>query len=62
MKKNELVRKLSQNGCYIKENRTRHEWWYSPITQRHFTIPRHGAKEIPIGTIKNISKESGIKL
>ena len=62
MKGSELLRKLRAEGCHLVESRTNHDWWYSTITERHFAIPRHRAKEIPKGTLKNISKASGVEL
>ncbi|GHT16564.1 hypothetical protein AGMMS4956_19240 [Bacteroidia bacterium] len=62
MKTIEAIRKLTDNGCYLESNRTNHEWWYSPITNLHFPIPRHKNKELPKGTLNSISKASGVKL
>jgi predicted RNA binding protein YcfA (HicA-like mRNA interferase family) len=62
MKTVEAIRKLSTAGCWLEENRTNHDWWYSPITNLHFSVPRHNSKELPKGTLKNISKASGVKL
>ncbi|MBQ3740060.1 MAG: type II toxin-antitoxin system HicA family toxin [Bacteroidales bacterium] len=38
----------------------RHDLWFSPITNSVFPIPRHGAKEVPDGTLDDIIKQSGI--
>lgn len=62
MKKNELTKKPAANGCYMKLEKTNHEWWYSPKTKQYFAIPRHGSKEVADGTLNNISKQSGVKL
>lgn len=62
MKKNELTKKLINAGCRFVRNGTRHEVWYSPLTGNEFTIPRHQAKEVAIGTFKMIIKQSGVKL
>ncbi len=62
MKTNELKRILTENGCRLVVEKTNHEWWHSPITGSNFPIPRHGAKEIPIGTLRQILKQSGINL
>lgn len=62
MKISELVRRLKALGCYLVENRANHDWWYSPITDRHFAVPRHGAKELPVGTLKSIAKQAGVSL
>ncbi len=61
MKTNEMKRRLIAGGCYLVKEKTNHEWWFSPITNKNFPIPRHGAKEIPNGTLLQISKQSGVK-
>lgn len=60
MKINELKKKLKAGGCYLAESKKRHDWWYSPLTGKHFPLPRHGSQEIPQGTLKNISELSGV--
>ncbi|MCC8167861.1 MAG: type II toxin-antitoxin system HicA family toxin [Clostridiales bacterium] len=60
MKTQELVKLLRKNSCYIIRNGSNHDIWYSNTTQKQFTVPRHKA-EIPIGTLKNILKDVGIK-
>ena len=60
MKTQELVKILRKNGCYIKRNGSRHDIWYSELSQKEFTVPRHKA-EIPVGTINNILKVAGLK-
>lgn len=68
MKIHELERKLKEAGCYFIMrcyfimHGKRHDHWYSPITEKTFPIPRHGAKEIPKGTLSAIEKESGVCL
>ena len=60
MKTQELIKLLRKNKCYILRNGSRHDIWYSEITQKQFTLPRHKAK-IPIGTLNNILKDAGVK-
>ncbi len=60
MKTQELIKLLRKNKCYVLRNGSRHDIWYSEITQRQFAIPRHKA-EIPTGTLKNILKDAGVK-
>lgn len=33
-----------------------------PTKPGRVTLPKHGSKDIPIGTIKSIAKQSGIEL
>ena len=60
MKTQELIKLLRRNKCYILRNGSRHDIWYSELTQRQFVVPRHKA-EIPTGTLKNILKDAGVK-
>ncbi|MBP3691167.1 MAG: type II toxin-antitoxin system HicA family toxin, partial [Schwartzia sp.] len=36
-------------------------WWYSPITDRKFFVPRHDSQEMRKGTAEVILKQAGIK-
>ena len=60
MKTQELLKLLKKNGCSVLRNGSRHDIWYSNITDKQFSVPRHKA-EIPIGTLNNILKDAGIK-
>ena len=42
----ELKRKLQKYGCYFLTNGKNHEWWYSPITDQKFQVPRHASEDI----------------
>ena len=61
MKIKELERKLRMAGCWFVVHGKRHDQWYSPITDLMFSIPRHGTKEVPNGTLREILKQSGVK-
>ena len=60
MKTSELTAALLRAGCYILRNGSCHDVWFSPTTNCKFTVPRHGAKEIPKGTERSIKKQAGI--
>lgn len=61
MKNKELLRILTDAGCYLLRHGASHDIWYSPISQRKFAMPRHGAKEIPTATALKIQREAGLK-
>lgn len=61
MKGSELKKELSAGGCYLFREGSNHEIWYSPITNKKFTVPRHDSKEVPSGTVRNIKKLAGIE-
>lgn len=60
MKTQELLKLLKKNGCSVLRNGSRHDIWYSNITGKQFSVPRHKA-EISTGTLNNILKDAGIK-
>lgn len=62
MRYNELIKILSRKGCVFESNGGNHDWWYSPITDRRFQIPRHRSKEVAPGTLKSILKQAGVEL
>lgn len=62
MKYSELERKLKKYGCYFVRDGSRHPIWYSPITGNEFELSFHGSQEVKFGTMKSISKQSGVKL
>ncbi|MDR1369243.1 MAG: type II toxin-antitoxin system HicA family toxin [Dysgonamonadaceae bacterium] len=62
MKYSEVERKLKKAGCYEDGELNGHPAWYSPITKQRFKMSHHGNKEAATGTLKSISKQSGVKL
>lgn len=53
MKTQELLKLLKQNGIELQGHGKKHDKYYSPITGKTFTVPRHKA-EIATGTLNNI--------
>ena len=63
MKYSELEKKLKKAGCYdTGRQMIGHPLWYSPITGFNFKMSNHKSEEIAKGTLKAISKQSGVKL
>ena len=60
MKTQELIKELKKAKCQLIRNGSRHDIWYSEITGKQFSVPRHKA-EIPVGTANNILKDEGLK-
>ncbi len=60
MKTQELLKLLKKSNCKLLRNGSRHDIWYSPVTDKQFAVPRHKA-EIPSGTLNNILKDAGLK-
>ena len=61
MKGSELKIKLRKAGCCKVNEDSNHERWFSPITKKHFWVPRHNSKEIAAGTLNKILKDAGLK-
>lgn len=59
MKQSELLKLFRKNKIVCVEHGKRHDIYYSPITNKHFPVPRH-SKEIPIGTLKSMLKDAGL--
>lgn len=61
MNKRELLKILKENDFRKLPNRGRgsHEVWFKG--KRHITIPKPSGSDYPIGTIKAILKQAGLK-
>ena len=54
-----LAKRLREAGCvFVREAKGSHEIWYSPITLRHFVVPRTIKAT---GTLRAICKQAGIE-
>lgn len=62
MKYSEVEKKLKKAGCYIVRHGGNHPIWFSPLTGRSFPVSHHKSEEAKTGTLKSISKQSGVKL
>jgi len=62
MKYSEIERKLKKAGCYESGTMGGHPLWYSPITNKHVKLSHHKSEEVAFGTLKGISKDTGVKL
>jgi predicted RNA binding protein YcfA (HicA-like mRNA interferase family) len=60
MKYSELTRMLKAAGCRLEKHKTRHDWWFSPKTGQHFTVPRHQSEEVTPKTLASIKKAAGL--
>lgn len=62
MKYSEVERKLKKAGCYQEGEMNGHPLWFSPITGRLFKMSHHKSHEVARGTLKSISKDSGVRI
>ena len=61
MKVSEIVKLIKKIGCYKVKEGTNHERWYSPVTGKEFSVPRHYSKELKTTTEHSIRKDAGLK-
>lgn len=57
MKTSDMLKELRKAGCFLLRHGKRHDIWHSPLTGNDCPVPRHGAKEVPLGTLKTIRKD-----
>lgn len=54
----DLAALLRRHGCkFVRQGKGSHEIWHSPLTGRHFVVPRRIKGE---GTLQEILKRSGV--
>ena len=58
----DVLEKLKKDGWYVVDQVGSHVQLKHPTKPGRVTLPKHGSKDIPIGTIKSIAKQSGIEL
>ncbi|MFH1051018.1 MAG: type II toxin-antitoxin system HicA family toxin [bacterium] len=59
MKRKELIKLLTKNGCLLKREGASHSLWYNPVNGIIESIPRH--TEISENLAKKIIKRLEIK-
>ena len=60
MKTGELLKLFSANGIIFVRHGKKHDRYYSPITGKTFSVPRHTA-EIKTKTLKSIKEDAGLE-
>jgi mRNA interferase HicA len=58
MKREELIRHLSDGGCEFLREGARHSWWWNPKLNKRSSVPRH--TEIGNFLARKICKDLGI--
>lgn len=58
MKRRELVRYLTKQGCELLREGGSHSWWYNPPQNRRSAVPRHS--EVNDKLILKVCKDLGI--
>jgi predicted RNA binding protein YcfA (HicA-like mRNA interferase family) len=57
----EVIRLLRQDGWVLVRSRGSHQHFKHPTKPGIVTVP-HPKKDFPIGTLKSIEKQSGVRL
>ena len=58
MKRRELIRYLTKNGCNLLREGAKHSWWQNSALNKRSAVPRHS--EISNQLAKKICKDLGI--
>ena len=61
MDSREIIRRLKKDGWYEVNQVGSHKQFKHPTRPGRATVP-HPKRDIPIGTLKSIEKQAGIKL
>ena len=61
MKVKDAIKKLEQDGWYIKRTKGSHRQFKHPTKSGTVTVSGKLSKEIPIGTLKSIWKQAQIE-
>lgn len=64
MKSKEIIKLLHEDGWIEVKPRTpgSHRQFRHSVKTGKVTVAEHGSKDIPIGTLKKIEQQSGLKL
>ena len=56
-----LTRQLRQLGRqFVRQAPSSHEIWWNPAREPFTVIPRHGGRDLPKGTRRDIPRQPGI--
>jgi predicted RNA binding protein YcfA (HicA-like mRNA interferase family) len=61
MKFREFTRKMRDDGWQLKEQEGSHQQWIHPVKPGKVTVAGHPNDEIPVGTLKAMLKQAGLK-
>lgn len=61
VKYSELYKRLREIKCYIIREGANHSMWYSPVTGKTFPVSHHKGQDVPMGTLRSIERDAGLK-
>lgn len=62
MRFQEALRILTEDGWFEVKGRGSHRSFKHPTKPGKVTVPMHGSRDLPIGTIRSIERQSGLTL
>ncbi|MDQ6757070.1 MAG: type II toxin-antitoxin system HicA family toxin [Bacteroidota bacterium] len=61
MKVRDVIKAIEKDGWHEVAQAGSHKQYKHPVKKGKVTIPYHKGKDIPIGTLKSIFKQAGLK-
>jgi predicted RNA binding protein YcfA (HicA-like mRNA interferase family) len=61
MKYREFTRIMRDDGWQLKDQEGSHQQWIHPVKPGKVTVAGHPNEEIPVGTLKAMLKQAGLK-
>ena len=61
MNSKEIIKRLQADGWYLVATKGSHANYKHPLKPGRVTVP-HPKRDLPLGTLKSIEKQSGVKL
>ena len=59
----QVTRRLRKLGCeFVRQAPGSHEIWWNPTNKNFTVIPRHGGRDVPVGTLRAILRQLGVTL
>ena len=62
MRASEVVRALEKDGWREVSSRGSHRNFKHPDKPGKVTVPMHGSRDLPMGTVRSIERQSGLVL
>jgi predicted RNA binding protein YcfA (HicA-like mRNA interferase family) len=57
----QVIKILQENGWFMKDQKGSHQQYFHPFKEGKVTVPVHGNKDIPPGTLASIFRQAGLK-
>ncbi|GBR47041.1 addiction module toxin, HicA family [Acetobacter pasteurianus] len=61
MDSREIIKKIKADGWYLVATKGSHQQFKHPTKPGRVTVP-HPKRDLPLGTLRSVEKQSGVKL